>query len=86
MEDTNFYITTVYNLSGLSIAEEFVNKLKDYFGEGHINSRVAIATLESLKPTHSPSIEISRRLNDATVVIPNTRSSATPRVRARSVD
>ena len=86
MEDTNFYITTVYNLSGLSIAEEFVNRLKDYFGEGHINSRVAVATLESLKPTHSPSVEISRRLDDATVVIPNVRSSDTPRVRARSID
>lgn len=86
MEDTVFYITTVYKLSGQSITEELVNQLSEFYGKNHINTQTALATLESLKPSNLPSVEISRRLNDATVVIPNVRSSAIPRVRARSVD
>lgn len=86
MEDTVFTVTTIYKLSGQSITEEFVTRLSQFYGKGHINTKVALSTLESLKPTNSPSVEISRRFNDATVVIPNTRSSATPRVRSRSVD
>lgn len=86
MEDTTFIVSTIYKLSGQSIATEFVNQLSEFYGKGHINTRVANATLESLKPTNSPSVEISRQLNNAEVMIPNIRSTANPRVRSRSVD
>lgn len=86
MEDTTFIVSTVYKLSGQSIATEFVNQLSEFYGKGHINTKVALSTLESLKPTNSPSVAISRQLDNAEVMIPNVRSTSTYRVRSRSVD
>lgn len=86
MEETRFYIQTVYRLSGQSITEELVKELATFWGTGHTNTRIAQATLESLKPVASPSLSYSQILENAPVAIPNNRTSNTPRNRGRSVD
>ena len=72
---------------GPSVAKTFAQSFGLKFGEAHpdaIAAQEAIDRLTSPKPSHSQAL--TDLIDNATVVIPNTRSSSQTRVRSRSVD
>lgn len=71
---------------GKPVAETLVQSFALKFGEHHPSAVLAQATLDSLNGTiSSPSKANASILANATVVIPNTRTSGT-RTRGRSVE
>ena len=72
---------------GPSVAQTFAQSFGLKFGKAHpdaIAAQEAIDLLTSPSPSHSQAL--TDLIGNATVVIPNTRSSTHARVRARSVD
>ena len=72
---------------GPSVAQTFAQSFALKFGSTHpdaIAAQKAIDNLTDAKP--SPSQALADLMTNATVVIPNTRSSSRARVRGRSVD
>ena len=72
---------------GLSVAQTFVQSFIPKFGHAHPDTIAAqneIDRLLSAKP--SPAQALADLMNNATVVIPNVRSSGETRIRGRSVD
>ena len=72
---------------GPSVAKTFAQSFGLKLGEKHpdaIAAQEAIDRLTNPKPSHSQAL--TDLINNATVVIPNTRSSSKAKVRSRSVD
>ena len=72
---------------GPSVAQTFVQSFAPKFGADHPDTIAAqneIDRLTSAKPSHAQAL--ADLMNNATVVIPNARSSDETRARGRSVD
>ena len=80
-------VAETFNDFGLSVAQTFVQSFAPKFGATHPNTIAAqdeMHRLISAKP--SPAQALANLMDNATVVIPNVRSSREARVRGRSVD
>ena len=72
---------------GLSVAQTFVQSFAPKFGSAHPDTIAAQNEIDRLtNAKHSPAQALADLMTNATVVIPNVRSSGKTRVRSRSVD
>ena len=79
-------IKETYQTFGPSVATTFAQSFGLKLGHTHPDAITAQQTIERLNDQPSNSQALTALLNDATVVIPNTRSSGQARTKGRSVD